>query len=253
MTTCCGSRWRSRERCSALVERVRPDHVIVDHLAFSARLGLSRHRRPARGRRPRDTPRRCTVGDEVYGYPPAWPSCLRARAGGARGPAPLVRRGPGRVHRPVERRAVRARPRCQPQRRRLRRDRRGPAPQLSRTAAPPRAHRPAAATCLPWLRRAHRAAGRRGGRPGSPGAAPRSPTSASGASSRSGVTCSRVSPRRCASSTSGSPWRPAPPPRTTSARSPRRGWSGGVLPQVTLLARARLAVTHGGNNSVTEA
>ena len=58
-----------------VVERVRPDHVIVDHLAFSARLSLSgngvRHADVVLGH-----PTALTVGDEVYGYPPAWPSCL---------------------------------------------------------------------------------------------------------------------------------------------------------------------------------
>ncbi|MFW5468924.1 nucleotide disphospho-sugar-binding domain-containing protein [Knoellia sp. CPCC 206435] len=55
-----------------VVERVRPDHVIVDHLAFSARLGLA-----AAGVPHADVvlghPTALTVGDEVYGHPPAWP------------------------------------------------------------------------------------------------------------------------------------------------------------------------------------
>ncbi len=55
-----------------VVDRVRPDHVIVDHLAFSARLALR-----AGGVRHADVvlghPSALTVGDEVYGYPPAWP------------------------------------------------------------------------------------------------------------------------------------------------------------------------------------
>ncbi|MFC7491671.1 MULTISPECIES: nucleotide disphospho-sugar-binding domain-containing protein [unclassified Knoellia] len=59
-----------------LVERVRPDHVIVDHLAFSARLGLIgagvRHADVVLGH-----PSALTVGDEVYGYPPAWPRRLQ--------------------------------------------------------------------------------------------------------------------------------------------------------------------------------
>ena len=59
-----------------VVERVRPDHVLVDHLAFSARLGLSGtgvpHADVVLGH-----PSALSVGDEVYGYPPAWPSCLR--------------------------------------------------------------------------------------------------------------------------------------------------------------------------------
>lgn len=59
-----------------VVERVRPDHVIVDHLAFSARLGLTgagvRHADVVLGH-----PSALTVGDEVYGYPPAWPQRIR--------------------------------------------------------------------------------------------------------------------------------------------------------------------------------
>lgn len=58
-----------------VVERVRPDQVIVDHLAFSARLALSsagvHHADVVLGH-----PSALTVGDEVYGYPPAWPSAL---------------------------------------------------------------------------------------------------------------------------------------------------------------------------------
>lgn len=59
-----------------LVDRVRPDAVLVDHLAFGARLGL------VSGRVPHADvvlghPSALTVGDEVYGYPPAWPRCLR--------------------------------------------------------------------------------------------------------------------------------------------------------------------------------
>ena len=59
-----------------VVERVRPDHVVVDHLAFSARLGLSgtgvRHADVVLGH-----PSALTVGDEVYGHPPVWPRRLQ--------------------------------------------------------------------------------------------------------------------------------------------------------------------------------
>lgn len=59
-----------------IVHRVNPDHVIVDHLAFSARLALSgtgvRHADVVLGH-----PSALTVGDEVYGYPPAWPRRLQ--------------------------------------------------------------------------------------------------------------------------------------------------------------------------------
>ncbi len=55
-----------------VVDRVRPDQVIVDHLAFSARLALVgagvRHGDVVLGH-----PSALTVGDEVYGDPPAWP------------------------------------------------------------------------------------------------------------------------------------------------------------------------------------
>lgn len=56
----------------AVVDRVRPDHVVVDHLAFGARLALT-----AAGIRHADVvlghPSALTVGDEVYGLPPAFP------------------------------------------------------------------------------------------------------------------------------------------------------------------------------------
>ena len=59
-----------------LVDRVRPDAVLVDHLAFGARLGLVSagvpHADVVLGH-----PSALTVGDEVYGYPPAWPRCIR--------------------------------------------------------------------------------------------------------------------------------------------------------------------------------
>ncbi|GGG56712.1 hypothetical protein GCM10011374_19460 [Kocuria dechangensis] len=60
----------------ALVERVRPDQVIVDHLAFGARLALVgagiRHADVVLGH-----PSALTVEDEVYGHPPAWPGRIR--------------------------------------------------------------------------------------------------------------------------------------------------------------------------------
>ncbi|MDO5735080.1 MAG: glycosyltransferase [Propionibacteriaceae bacterium] len=59
-----------------VVERVRPDQVVVDHLAFSARLALRssgvRHGDVVIGH-----PSALTVGGEVYGYPPVWPQALR--------------------------------------------------------------------------------------------------------------------------------------------------------------------------------
>ncbi|MDJ0348568.1 nucleotide disphospho-sugar-binding domain-containing protein [Cryobacterium sp. PH29-G1] len=56
-----------------IVARVQPDQVIVDHLAFSARLGLLSAGVPYA-----DVllghPSALPVGREVYGYPPAWPA-----------------------------------------------------------------------------------------------------------------------------------------------------------------------------------
>ncbi|TFC52130.1 glycosyltransferase [Cryobacterium sp. TmT2-59] len=58
-----------------IVAEVRPDHVIVDHLAFSARLALLsagvRHADVVIGH-----PSALPVGDEVYGYPPEWPDAF---------------------------------------------------------------------------------------------------------------------------------------------------------------------------------
>jgi len=55
-----------------VVDEVGADHVIVDHLAFSARLALI-----ASGTPHADVvlghPSALPVGDEVYGYPPEWP------------------------------------------------------------------------------------------------------------------------------------------------------------------------------------
>ncbi|KFF61002.1 glycosyltransferase [Cryobacterium sp. MLB-32] len=60
----------------ALVRRVQPDHVIVDHLAFSARLGLMtagvHHADVVLGH-----PSALPVFGEVYGYPPDWSDVFR--------------------------------------------------------------------------------------------------------------------------------------------------------------------------------
>jgi zeaxanthin glucosyltransferase len=60
-------------RVLAVVDEIRPDHVIVDHLAFSARLALLAggvpHADVVLGH-----PSALPVGDEVYGFPPAWPA-----------------------------------------------------------------------------------------------------------------------------------------------------------------------------------
>lgn len=63
-------------RVQEIVAQVRPDHVVVDHLAFSARLALA-----AAGVPHADVvlghPSALVVGHEVYGYPPAWPTRLQ--------------------------------------------------------------------------------------------------------------------------------------------------------------------------------
>jgi zeaxanthin glucosyltransferase len=57
----------------AVVDRVQPDHIIVDHLAFSARLALA-----AYGVAYTDVvlghPSALPVAGEVYGFPPTWPA-----------------------------------------------------------------------------------------------------------------------------------------------------------------------------------
>ncbi len=72
--------WEPVDRARAVldvVDRVEPDQVIVDHLAFSARLALA-----VAGVPYADVvlghPSALPVGDEVYGYPPAWPAAFTA-------------------------------------------------------------------------------------------------------------------------------------------------------------------------------
>jgi MGT family glycosyltransferase len=63
-----------------VVGAVRPDQVIVDHLAFSARLALQAggvpHADVVLGH-----PTALPVGDEVYGYPPVWPTAFHSDPG----------------------------------------------------------------------------------------------------------------------------------------------------------------------------
>jgi len=58
-----------------VVDEVRPDRVIVDHLAFSARLALLAHGTPyadvVLGH-----PSALPLAGEVYGYPPSWPAAF---------------------------------------------------------------------------------------------------------------------------------------------------------------------------------
>lgn len=58
-----------------VVDAVRPDHIIVDHLAFSARLALTAGGVP-HGDVVLGHPSALPVGTEVYGFPPAWPACF---------------------------------------------------------------------------------------------------------------------------------------------------------------------------------
>ncbi len=58
-----------------IVEAVQPDHVLVDHLAFSASLALRAGDVPY-GDVVLGHPCALPVGDEVYGFPTAWPTCF---------------------------------------------------------------------------------------------------------------------------------------------------------------------------------
>lgn len=64
---------------AGILAEVRPDQVIVDHLAFTARLALD-----AAGVRYGDVvlghPSALTVAGEVYGFPPAWPAAFEPAA-----------------------------------------------------------------------------------------------------------------------------------------------------------------------------
>ncbi len=64
----------------AVVAAIAPDQIIVDHLAFSARLALT-----AGGIRHADVvvghPSALPVAGEVYGFPPTWPNAFRPELG----------------------------------------------------------------------------------------------------------------------------------------------------------------------------
>ncbi|MFI5937992.1 nucleotide disphospho-sugar-binding domain-containing protein [Actinoplanes sp. NPDC051494] len=71
--------WEPVDRAQAVlkvIEQVRPDRIVVDHLAFSARLALTAAAIPyvdvVLGH-----PSALPVADEVYGYPTAWPAVFR--------------------------------------------------------------------------------------------------------------------------------------------------------------------------------
>ena len=90
-------------------------------------------------------------------------------------------------------------------------------------------------------------------RPGSRPTAGQSSTSASAASCPYAATCWRGWPRPCAVSTYARRSRRAQLPRHELGELPSSWLVRDFLPQVTLLRHAALAVSHGGNNSVTEA
>lgn len=71
--------WRPVEKARAtleVIDRVRPDAILVDHLAYSARLALWAadvpHADVVLGH-----PTALPVGDEVYGFPSGWPRAFR--------------------------------------------------------------------------------------------------------------------------------------------------------------------------------
>jgi UDP:flavonoid glycosyltransferase YjiC (YdhE family) len=75
--------WQPVEKARRTIEvvtAVRPDVIVVDHLAFSARLGLTAARIPyadvVLGH-----PSALPVGDELYGFPPAWPAAFEPDEG----------------------------------------------------------------------------------------------------------------------------------------------------------------------------
>lgn len=73
--------WRPVETARAtqrIVDDLSPDEIIVDHLAFSARLGLTAAGIP-HGDVVLGHPSALPVGNEVYGYPPAWPQAFHPR------------------------------------------------------------------------------------------------------------------------------------------------------------------------------
>ncbi len=58
-----------------IVDQIRPTEIIVDHLAFSARLALD-SAQISYGDVVLGHPTALPIGDEVYGYPASWPRCF---------------------------------------------------------------------------------------------------------------------------------------------------------------------------------
>jgi zeaxanthin glucosyltransferase len=67
------------QRVLDIVEEVDPDQVLVDHLAFGATLALRAAGVPF-GDVVLGHPSALPVGDEIYGVPPAWPACFHVTA-----------------------------------------------------------------------------------------------------------------------------------------------------------------------------
>jgi MGT family glycosyltransferase len=70
---------RAAREVQRIVAELQPDAIIVDHLAFSARLALTAfdipHADVVLGH-----PSALPVGDEIYGYPPEWPAAFEPDA-----------------------------------------------------------------------------------------------------------------------------------------------------------------------------
>jgi len=66
---------RAAREVQHIVAEVQPDAILVDHLAFSARLGLDAGR-IRYGDVVVGHPSALPVGDEVYGFPPEWPAAF---------------------------------------------------------------------------------------------------------------------------------------------------------------------------------
>ena len=149
-------------RTLAAVEAVRPDAILIDHLAFSARLALQTAGIPF-GDVVLGHPTALPVDGEVYGYPPFWPAAFRA---GRRASSPTCGRSATRCRRASPRSGTAPRAPSIParrDRRRVRRARRSRALQLPRGAGRGR-WADAATARLPRIDAARRAGRRRGRR-----------------------------------------------------------------------------------------
>ena len=157
--------WRPVEAARAtqrIVDDVSPDAIIVDHLAFSARLGLTTAGIP-HGDIVLGHPTALPVGSEVYGYPPTWPDAFRPGADELEELLRLCRRVSARFTEEWNRAALELSARCPAELRRVRRARPAGALQLPRGARRRRASPPPAAAPLPGVDAPRRARGPRGG------------------------------------------------------------------------------------------